>query len=120
VPLTDEEQLELDRMTGGDVPRSTDSIRLALDFEWENETRHKRLYVASGMGGVAQLNLDDQNGLQTISDTLLEGVRDIAKQNYSLFASRATGADVEETPNVCSAAFGPSGNSGVVQLNYLE
>ncbi|HLD68900.1 MAG TPA: IPT/TIG domain-containing protein, partial [Pseudomonas sp.] len=118
---SEEEQEILDRQAAQDFPIALDSIRIAPTLEWEENTWRKRLYVASGLAGVARLNLDEQNGLQVIQEEKLANpVSRLVKQGDGLFAASAS---VEARPpddGDCVFATGASSGQGLLALNYRD
>ncbi|MCG8434456.1 MAG: IPT/TIG domain-containing protein, partial [Gammaproteobacteria bacterium] len=124
--LSEDEQRRKKELEGTNIAMPLDSIRLHPTEEWEEGVLRKRLYVASGPGGVARLNLDDQNSLQALSQALDEDpsnhVGDIHKWGHSLFAARALGIPPPEKPpqEACQKAQGPMTGGLVERLNYLD
>jgi len=119
--LTEDEQYELDRVKGAELPGSIDSIRVLFSEEEDAGQQHKRLYVAAGNGGITRLNFDDQNGMQVIDSVLpTKLVRDIEKVGYSLFASTASDVDVDLQPGPCSFIEGASINTDLSSYSYIE
>src|SRR5690606_8668061 len=116
----EEEERLLARQAAQSFPLGIDSMRIVPSLEWEDATWRKRLYVASGTGGVARLNLDEQNGLQLIQEEINDGdpLSRLVKQGPGLFATQA--AVEAEPPNSQTCAFkvGPSSGSGLLALNY--
>jgi len=120
-PLTAEEQRELDDLGPVTLPFSVDSLRLDRGSVLEDGVERQRLFVASGRGGIAQLNFDDQNGLQTINRIMSGGViRDVEKTGFSVFASSASGADAEPPRDECASATGPINSGSVSAFSYID
>ncbi|HEY9198048.1 MAG TPA: IPT/TIG domain-containing protein, partial [Gammaproteobacteria bacterium] len=124
-PLTEEDKRLVEELQGSHIATSLDSIRLQAVTERDSDgVTRKRLYVANGSGGVARLNLDDQNGLQVQSQILDEDqgqhTSDVLKWGQSLFAARADVPEADETPDdPCQRIPGPLGESGAVErVNY--
>ncbi|MEE4251391.1 MAG: IPT/TIG domain-containing protein, partial [Alcanivoracaceae bacterium] len=68
VPRTPE-QVALHERTGGlDIPTLPDALRLQMVQREEDGVQRRRLFVAAGNKGVVQLNGDELNGLQLISE----------------------------------------------------
>ena len=120
--LTPEERTELESLkgVGGNLPFSVDSQRLAFREEYEDGIKRKRLYVAAGLGGVARLNFDEQNGLQLTSREEQGGiVRDIAHVGFTSYISNASGVEAK-IPDECTAAIGKAQGSGFGSLSFIE
>ncbi len=116
---SEEEQEILDRQAAQDFKVGFDSLRISPTVEWEQNTWRKRLYVASGTGGVARLNLDEQNGLQVIQDEALDQpVSRLIKQGPGLFAAMASVDAEPPDAQTCAFKMGPSSGSGLAALNY--
>ena len=92
-----------------------DSAAIHPSLDWEEGGFRKRLYVASGRGGVARLNLDEQNGLQFINEIVLGTlVTDVIKSDNMVFAASAT-------PSVPPNLFVPcTSATGLLQDNATE
>jgi len=121
--LTAAEEAELVSLAGvgANIPFSIDSQRLALREEVEDGITRKRLYVASGHGGVARLNFDEQNGLQLTGRTKSDGlVRDLAQTGYAAFTASAAGVNVEQLPKDCSAVIAEAQGSGFSELSFIN
>ena len=118
---TEEEQELLDRQAAQDFTLGLDSLQIAPTREWEGNTWRKRLYIASGNGGVARLNLDEQNGLQVIQEEKLDGlVSRLVKQGDGLFAATAS-VDVDPPQSdLCAFKIGGSSGLGLAALNYQD
>ncbi|PCJ99240.1 MAG: hypothetical protein COA42_24210, partial [Alteromonadaceae bacterium] len=86
------------------LPTATDSLALQPLTITENGVERKRLFVAGGVGGLTQLNLDEQNGLQVVSRELggYQGkpVVDVTLLGSSLVAAQLTTAGSEVAPSV--------------------
>ncbi|MCW9016563.1 MAG: IPT/TIG domain-containing protein, partial [Kangiellaceae bacterium] len=67
-PLTAEEEEILDTLQNVSSNFGLDSITIQPFTEDNNGVENKRLLVASGNGGIATLNLDEQNGLNYIGN----------------------------------------------------
>jgi large repetitive protein len=102
-----------------------DSIRLLPVVELEQGVQRKRLYVTTGPTGVTRLNLDEQNGLQFIGETLANNgdhTGAVAKSGHMLFAAQGQvgacppGAD----PPICGICNGmPGEKANVRAANYV-
>ncbi|MCG8590275.1 MAG: IPT/TIG domain-containing protein, partial [Proteobacteria bacterium] len=123
-PLTQEEEELLDRIQGGVLPFTLDSLRVVPVSEVEDDVERRRLYVANGTGGIARLNLDDQNGLQLLSEVLNDqparGVIDLLKLGNTVFATRSDfPGQAGNAP--CSTKPGEEQSLGrVVRVNYSD
>jgi len=121
-PLTEAEQAELESLSGAgkNLAFSVDSQRLQILDEFEEGIERRRAYLAAGVGGVAQLNFDEQNGLQVLSRVGSGSIiRDIEKSGYALFTTAASGVDAER-PRECFATVDEAGKGGVATYNYVE
>ena len=124
--LSEAEQERLEALSDADLALAIDSVRVRPVIEWEEGVQRKRLYVANGSGGVARLNLDEQNGLQLISEARFESesdhVGDVLKWGAPAFASRALDVPPpDKIPVVpCGKAASKDMAGGVVErLSYL-
>jgi len=86
-PLTYEEKETMDNLSPGEVQFSLDSLRIQTFMEKEGDFAHKRLLVASGNGGVARLNLDEQNGLKYMNSVFSGSGQSPCRQLYAAFRS---------------------------------
>src|SRR5690606_26334464 len=76
----------------------------------------------SGAGGVARLNLDEQNGLQFINEALVDDTvhtTALVKSGETVFAARAIALPEGKTPDGCAFKSVPGESKGVSILNYL-
>jgi len=124
--LSPEDQARLDELEGTYLATALDSVRILPVQELEEGVVRKRLYVAGGSGGVARLNLDEQNGLQLLSQVLdmvsSEQVGAVAKSGYVAFAARAhdVTAPPPQRPEICKGRAGNDPAPGSIErLNYL-
>ncbi|HEX6549508.1 MAG TPA: IPT/TIG domain-containing protein, partial [Gammaproteobacteria bacterium] len=125
--LTASEQKRLDELSNVQLEMPIDSIRLDPANERIGGVTHKRLFVANGSGGVAQLNADDENGLQVINALPTndggDDVTDVLKWGDTAFAVHATGMQDPNTDlqDPCQHAAGPVGSTGVVhRISYYD
>lgn len=118
---TAEEQRILDVQQAQDFLVGFDSLQIVPTREWEEGTWRKRLYVASGLGGVARLNLDEQNGLQVIhEENLGTPISRVVKQGAGLFAAAASVEAEPPDAQTCTYKLGGSGAQGLLALNYQD
>ncbi|MCU0661938.1 MAG: IPT/TIG domain-containing protein, partial [Myxococcota bacterium] len=100
-----------------------DSMRLLPTVERENGVEHKRLYVASGFGGVATLNFDEQNGLQTIAQELQDErsfqVGDVAQAGDAIFAAGLRGVGSCSLARDCAECSAPPDRENNKALVHL-
>ncbi|RFA32307.1 hypothetical protein CAL65_20005 [Alkalilimnicola ehrlichii] len=93
--LSDEERQRYEELQAQQpyLPIGADSLRIHSVIEREEGVERKRLYLAAGTAGAVRFNLDEQNGLQLLSQTLHDGgnmtVTDVLKWGNSLFALQA-------------------------------
>jgi len=115
--LSEDEQQQLDELRGEELVTTYDSIRIIKDDIGDN----KKLFIASGNGGVATVNLDDLNGLQ-IENVVLDGdasrITDIDKWDNMLYALSAS-ATGEVPSSPCSAGEGDAAGGSVISMNYF-
>ena len=98
--LIPEEQALLDKLMADTEPMafSLDSIRIQRVDEMESDgVVRKRLYVASGNGGVARLNMDEQNGLQHINSLWAAGghTTNVFRSGHAVYGINAVGNDAD-------------------------
>ena len=119
VEPTEEEQELLDRQAAQDFNIGFDSLRISPTVEWEQNTWRKRLYVASGVGGVARLNLDEQNGLQTIQEEDLSApISRVVKQGPGLIAASVEVTAKPPNSDQCTFNIDVAEPSDLFALNY--
>ncbi|MGD8642620.1 MAG: IPT/TIG domain-containing protein, partial [Gammaproteobacteria bacterium] len=125
--LTEEQQAELNELQGSILPMNMDSVRVLPVEEMEEGVLRKRLYVASGTGGVTRLNLDEQNGLQHLSQAMADNesryVYDVLKWGNTVFAVAGQGSAEVEPPNSPCQAAGETDttHTGLVgRINYHD
>ncbi|KPA12609.1 Cell surface receptor IPT/TIG domain protein, partial [Candidatus Magnetomorum sp. HK-1] len=84
-----------------------------------HRTGHKRLYVASGTGGISCLNTDDQNGLQLISQLFDKEsnqlVTEISQKGSLVFASRISASDFDMPPEECASKQSKDFAAGTIE-----
>jgi hypothetical protein len=123
---SEEDSARLEELGGPpDLPLAIDSIRIRPVVELEDGVERKRLYVANGSGGVARLNLDEQNGLQHLSSVLSEEeslhVGDVLKLGHALYAARGPGPGGDIPREPCKRTSGkPISSGSIEQINYLD
>ena len=91
--LEEQERLDIVKDMLNEIVTFQDSIRIFSVVENENGINKKRLYVACGNGGIAQLNLDDQNSLNILSQNVGASssgwqTTDIYKYGYNVYSSQ--------------------------------
>jgi len=124
--FTAEDAMRLDELKYSVFPTNIDSIRVEPVQERENGILHKRLYIASGNGGVARLNLDDQTGMQVLSESLWDveqpswQVTDTLKWGQSLFATRSKVGPPPLGGAGCPPALGTDEGRELARLNYAD
>ena len=122
-PLTPEEKETLENIALAELPLSLDSIRIQPVVEEEEGVLRKRLYVASGNGGVARLNLDEQNGLQYINSLFNGGggqVTNLYRSGNALFANLASGKGTKLN-DPCAHTAVLAGTEGSIRVgNYID
>ncbi|MCG8471537.1 MAG: IPT/TIG domain-containing protein, partial [Desulfobacterales bacterium] len=101
-------------------PVGIDSVRFAMADVHEDETTRRCLYVASGTGGIAALNLDDENGLQLISQVMEESesrmVADVAASGNLVFAATANAGEICEIKSKCGHCLAGSNGDGRIEV----
>ena len=127
--LSAAEQQQLAALKGADtlLAMPVDSIRIQAVQEPENGVVHKRLYVANGSGGVARINLDDENGMQLLSQVPDESaddqVTDVLKWGSTVYAVHASDLPPPVNPpqNSCDHLSGKMGGTNYVdRLSYAD
>ncbi|HED40633.1 MAG TPA: hypothetical protein ENJ13_09420, partial [Chromatiales bacterium] len=119
--LSSEEQQLLEELRGSEMVLTYDSIRIQKEEVGVGQNINKKLYVASGNGGIATVNLDDLNGLQ-IENIVLDGsadrITDIDKWDDMLYALSAPATG--KKPNTSCGKGVDKANSGtVIGMNYF-
>ncbi|MGD8863595.1 MAG: IPT/TIG domain-containing protein, partial [Myxococcales bacterium] len=121
--VPDPETLQVGLQTSG-FALGSDSIRLLPVKELEEGTLRKRLYVASGPGGVTRLNLDEQNGLQLLGQELADSDQHtgaVGKAGHVLLVGRGGVGSCEIQGSQpcynCPTTHGK--HAGIELLNYV-
>ncbi|ASP40171.1 hypothetical protein CHH28_16465 [Bacterioplanes sanyensis] len=89
--LTEAEKALREQVQHQEIATSVDSLALQKTQVFEQGLWRQRLFVANGMGGISQLNWDEQNGLQLINAVGInrdsDSYTDVLKQGNALYAA---------------------------------
>ncbi|MCJ8268727.1 MAG: IPT/TIG domain-containing protein, partial [Psychrosphaera sp.] len=128
--LNEEEQKLLEALGPMDpvLAFNQDSIRIqAVDEIDSDGVSRKRLYVASGNGGVSRLNLDEQNGLQFINNLYANQnhTTHMVKSGHSVFALNTVPKvveipDLREACTLSSFVDEQGVRSAVLAANFMD
>ncbi|MEJ2066195.1 MAG: hypothetical protein P8X74_23440, partial [Reinekea sp.] len=120
LPLTDLEQSLIDNRTDQSIVLSLDSVGMQLVHETEDGIDHKRLYVATGHGGVSRLNLDEQNGLQLLVDQPADSMTSsVAVSGNLMWAGNTALGDGKPPKDPCAYTLFSGEQSGLsIYSNY--
>ena len=115
----EEQQRILEIQQAVDFATSLDSIHISPAQELEEGVLRKRLYVASGNGGVARLNLDEQNGLQMLHEEKIDDhTINVLKQGHSLFAATSVPSGELPQSETCTNKAADNSPNKLLQFNY--
>jgi hypothetical protein len=116
-------QSDLDRILTGNFAVGVDSLRMQMVREFEDDSWHNRLYVASGIGGVSRLNLDDQNSLNYLGSVGAASqniVTSLYKAGHALYATRSSVIPSDGGAEVCTPMPANAEFTDVAVFNYRD